>query len=739
MPLIRSPDREGGAVRRRPASQETCLPHVVLRSGRVRRSDGKIASGEPGGRAQRDDVTAAAVDDAWIGPLAAIVARGGRRGLMSSKGRSAMSLRIAILPLLLCPAVAFAQEPARAPRPDVAAPADGDDIVVSANRAPVGADRVTAAVTVLDKAAIDRAQDLSVGDLLLRTPGVSLSRNGGYGTTTSLRIRGAEADQTVVVIDGVKINDPSSPGGGYNFANLLVGDATRIEVLRGPQSILWGSQAIGGVVNIVAPLPTAALEGSLDLEGGARETVSARAALGGTTGPLAWRIGAQTFTTQGISALAAGTERDGFSNRNVQGRAVVTLAPGVSADLRGHYADNRSDFDGFGGDTPEYGRNREFVGYAGINIDLFDARLRNRFGYGYTDTDRTNEDPSRPSQPRTFDAVGRNHRLEYQGTLAIVRGVDAVFGVENEVSRFTTASSDFAPPFALGDPARGRAELTSIYGQLALQPFGGLTLNGGVRHDDHSRFGAQTLFAGGANWLLPTGTMLRASYSEGFKAPTLYQLFSEYGNRALAPEQASGWEAGVEQRVMGDRLAIGGTYFQRRTRDQIVYTGCTFGGTDPLCLVPGSTTDQRFGYYQNVARAFARGVEAVARAQIGAHLSLAGNYSWTLSEDRSAGTTFGNWLPRRPRDTANLSATYSFAEAGSLGIAARWAGASFDDAANRTRLDGYTLVDLRGELPLSPQVRLFARVENLFDERYETIARYGALGRSVYAGVRGRF
>jgi vitamin B12 transporter len=648
-----------------------------------------------------------------------------------------MSLRLALLPLVLSSTAALAQE---APRPDVAAPATGDDIVVSANRAPVAADRVVASVTVLDKADIDRAQDLSVADLLLRTPGVSLSRNGGYGTSTSLRIRGAETDQTVVVIDGVKINDPSSPGGGYNFANLLIGDAARIEVLRGPQSILWGSQAIGGVVNIVTPLPTAALEGSLDLEGGSRETVSARAALGGTTGPLAWRVGAQTFTTDGISALAAGTERDGYTNQNVQARAALTLAPGISADLRGSYADGRNDFDGFAGDTPEYGLTREFVGYAGVHIDLFDARLRNRIGYGYTDTDRDNYDPSRPSQPQTFAATGRNHRLEYQGTLAIAKGVDAVFGVENEVSRFTTASSDFRPPYTLGAPATGRAELTSVYGQLDLSPLAGLTLNGGVRHDDHSRFGQQTLFAGGASWLLPGGTLLRASYSEGFKAPTLYQLFSEYGNRALAPERAAGWEAGAEQRFMDGRVALGGTYFERRTRDQIVYTGCDFGATaDPLCFVPGSTTEQRFGYYQNVSRAFARGVEAVGHAQLGEHVSIDGNYTWTLSEDRSPGATLGDWLPRRPRDTANLSATYSFATAGSFGVAARLAGSSFDDAANRTRLDGYTLVDLRGELPLSATVRLFARVENLFDERYQTIARYGALGRSVYAGLRGRF
>ena len=182
--------------------------------------------------------------------------------------------------------------------------ADGDSIIVTATRAPLALDEVPASIAVLDKEAIDRAQDIGVTELLLRTPGISIARNGGYGTSTSLRIRGAESEHSVVVIDGVKLNDPSSTGGGFNFANLLAGDIDRIEVLRGPQSILWGSQAIGGVVNIVTAAPEKSLEGSFDLEAGSRETVSARAAIGGRTGSLSWRLGGQRFTTDGISSHA---------------------------------------------------------------------------------------------------------------------------------------------------------------------------------------------------------------------------------------------------------------------------------------------------------------------------------------------------------------------------------------------------------------------------------------------------
>ncbi|EQB17009.1 TonB-denpendent receptor [Sphingobium lactosutens DS20] len=628
--------------------------------------------------------------------------------------------------------------PALAQSPDEMSDADG--IVVTATRAPTPLDQVSASITVLDKAAIDRAQDIGAAELLLRTPGISLSRNGGYGTATSLRIRGAESEQTVVVIDGVKLNDPSSTGGGYNFANLLIGDAQRIEVLRGPQSTLWGSQAIGGVVNIVTASPQAPLEGSFDIEAGSRDTVSARAALGGVSGPLSWRIGGQSFTTDGISAIApafGGGERDGYTNRNVAGRAELALGANASIDLRGYYSTGRVEIDGFGGDAPDYSHNREFVGYAGLNFTMLGGRLRNRIAYNYTDTDRDSYSPEL-EQPLSFEAAGKNRRFEYQGIFDLSDRISATFGVENERSRFKSRSPSGSLSDPLPDFVRGKAEITSVYGQLTVRPLDGLTINGGVRHDDHNRYGGRTLFSAGGIWALPSGTTLRASYGEGFKAPSLYQLFSEYGNVNLDPERAHGWEAGVQQAFFGDSLTIGATYFERTTTEQIIYNGCDFGSTDPLCVVPGTDTP-RWGYYLNVARAEAHGIEADAALRLGGW-TLDGNYSWTVAEDRSAGTANeGNWLPRRPRHMANASVSYDFAFGLTLGSAVRWAGKSYDNASNATRLDDYTLVDLRAEYRLNESVRLFARAENVFDEQYMTAYRYGTLGRSIYAGIRGRF
>ncbi|OHT21915.1 TonB-dependent receptor plug domain-containing protein [Edaphosphingomonas haloaromaticamans] len=651
-------------------------------------------------------------------------------------------LRSVLLTSFLLSAPAFAEVQV-APVPDAATPPDydGGAIIVTATRAPIAIDRLASSVTVLDKAAIDRAQDIGVTELLWRTPGVTVSRNGGYGTVTSVRIRGAEAEQTVVVIDGVKLNDPSSTSGGYNFANLLVGDAQRIEVLRGPQSILWGSQAIGGVVNVVTAMPEKDLEASFDVEAGSRDTVNARAGLGGRTGPLAWRIGGNVFTTDGISAIRAdqgGGERDGYSNRSLTGRAELEIADGVSADVRGYYSRGRTEIDGFAGDTAEYGINREFVGYAGLNVALLDGRFRNRFAFGYTDTDRDNYDPTRQRQ-QTFDAAGRNRRFEYQGSFAITDTWTALFGVENERSRFRTVSPAASLAIPVPDPVRGHAGITSLYAQLTGEVLPGLTVNGGVRHDDHKTYGGKTQFAGGGAWSLPTGTVLRASYAEGFKAPTLYQLYSEYGNTTLSPERARGWEAGIEQHLFSDALTLGATWFDRRTKDQIDFYSCPFPAPtdpdeiDPLCLTPAG--DARFGYYLNIARTRSRGIEATASLKLSDRLLVDGNYSWIDAENRDT----GKWLSRRPRNAANGSISYQWPFGLTTGAAVRWAGKSYDDAGNNRRLDDYTLVDLRAEYDLGGGVRLFGRIENLFDEDYQTVYRYGTLGRSVYGGVRARF
>ncbi len=614
-------------------------------------------------------------------------------------------------------------------------------ILVTATRHSVAADTISASLTVLDKAALDRSQDMGVTELLLRTPSISIHRNGGYGTSTSLRIRGAESDHTVVVIDGVKLNDPAATGGGYNLAHLMLGDAAQIEILRGPQSILWGSQAIGGVINISSAMPTAPLEGSFDIEAGSRETVNARMAVGGKQGRLSWRIGAQNFTTAGISAISpdfGGVENDSYRNQSVRGRALWDISDNVSVDFGGYYGKARVDIDSTTSDSPEYSINDEWLAHAGLNIALFDGRLKNRFNVQYTDTARENLNPLR-ARPLSWQSAGSNKRAEYQGQWHFNDRYSLIFGADYEKSEFRSRSPSASATTPLPAFARGQSEILGLYTQFLAQPIRDLHLHAGVRHDDHNSFGGNTLFSAGGRWNLASGTTLRASYDEGFKAPSLYQLYSEYGSDALSPERAKGWEAGIDQSLFSGALTASLLYFERSSKDQIIYNSCTSGTTDALCYVPTGSTNFRYGYYSNISRSEAHGVETMANLRLGA-FTLGGNYAWLLSEDRSPnGKNYGKWLNRRPRETANLTLDYRAPMGLELGGAIRWSGKSYDNAANSIKLDGYTLVDIRAELPISSQVRIFARAENLFDQNYMTAYRYGSLGRSIYAGLRGRF
>ena len=635
--------------------------------------------------------------------------------------------------LLLTTAVTSARAADLASGPVDQRPSDAPDtIVVTADRLPEPVARVGVSISVLDAADIRTRQTDDVVDLLRTVPGVTIARSGGVGAQASVFIRGASSDQSVALIDGVKVNDPSSPGGGFNFGELLTGNIARIEVLRGPSSVLWGSQAIGGVVNIITAPPTDDLQIDGRAEYGYRNTGQFVGNISGKAGPLSASAGAGYFRTDGISAFderLGGREKDGYRNIGANANLSLALSEAVSVDARGYYSDGRVDTDGFAppsyafGDTREYTLSREFIGYGGFNATLFDGRFRNRIGFAYTDLRRRSYDPD-PVQTETFAANGRNERLEYQGVLEVATAVQATFGAEREVSRATTSS--------FGAPAQaGRAELDSGYGQLVVTPFTGLTATGGARYDRHDRFGSATSLAGSVVYSPNDGTTtLRASYSEGFKAPTLYELQGDYGNLLLRPERARGWDAGVTQRAVEGRIEASATYFHRASRDLIDFVSCAA----PLS---GICVNRPFGTYDNVLRASAEGAELTLDVRPVDPLRLQVNYTYTSAIDRSPGSnTFGNRLARRPAQSVNAVVDYRWSFGLTTGATVTHVGGSFDDAGNTRRLAGYVLADVRATFPVSRLVEIYGRVENLFDEHYETAFGYGTPGRAAYGGIR---
>jgi vitamin B12 transporter len=665
---------------------------------------------------------------------------------MSLKSFAPPVLSTLYLVALSAPLATLAQTaPGQASAPDEAGASAAvavEQVVVTANRTPAAADHVGQAFTVLTLDAIRADQETDIADIVARTPGVTLARNGGPGQTTSLFIRGADSAQTLVLIDGVKVNDPSDPGSSYDFSNLATGDVARIEVLRGPQSTLYGSEAIGGVVNIITAQPSRPFEGDLQAEGGSHGAAYLRAALGGKADRLGWRLGAYYNSTDGVSAfdrVFGGTGSDPFHAAGASGRVTYDVTPALQLDERAYFTWSRAEYDGY--DTPtgyfgndnEYGRTRQFVDYTGANLSLLDGRLRNRLAFEYSEIDRANEDPNQTGSKFTFLDTGIATTVEYEGVLALAPGYQAVFGAQGGRSTIN-ADAPLYPPATIAGVTQ-----TSGYGQVTGEVLPGLTLTGGGRYDGHSTFGGHATGQASAAWRLNGGnTILRASFGQGFKAPSLYQLYSPFGNTALKPEEADGWDAGVEQHWLGGRLAAQATWFERATRNLIEFVSC-YGVASGPCV-----TNPRYaisgGYYDNVDRALARGVELQIKARVTDRLDLESNYTYDEAVDHSPGaSTFGLQLARRPRNTGNLTASYLWPFRLGTALAVRYADRSYDDPANTIPLKSHVLWDVRASYPLGKGLEVYGRIENLTDKHYETAYQYGTLGRAVYAGVRYSF
>lgn len=603
----------------------------------------------------------------------------------------------------------------QAPLPPETDPIDSAEVVVTATGAEQRRDTSGQAITVITRDQLDQRQTISLSDYLATTPGVTVTRNGGPGSLTAVRIRGAEGDHTLTLIDGVRVNDPSSTGGAFDFGNLLAGNVERVEVLRGANSVAWGSQALGGIVNVVTAQPRDGLTFRGQGEYGSKDTGFASATVAAGSSLVRGSLSGGYYTTDGISAAAVGTERDGYRQYGGSAKLVVEPVEGFGADLRLYYANSRLDIDGFGGppnfafgDTPEFSKTQELYGYAGLFANVGD--LKNRVAFTVADINRDNFNPTFGTAP-SFQGRGRSERYEYRGDFRASDAIRFVGGAEREDSRFDDRAG-----------LKVETGITSVFGQAVLNPTDRITLTGGVRYDDHEDFGDRTTFGGNAAVRIGSGTTFRANYAEGFKAPTLYQLYGRFGtfvfgNLNLKPETAKSYDAGVEQSLLGGQLVAGLTWFHRDTVNQI-----DFGPTG----------------YDNIARARAQGVEAEAVLRPSDAWTISLNYSHIAARNRSPGVNMGKQLARRPRDTANVSADWRSPWGVSLGGTLSLVGDSFDNASNTTRLDGYVLAGLRAEVPIGDRFAVYGRIDNIFDADYRTVATYGTWGRAAFVGVRAR-
>jgi vitamin B12 transporter len=597
---------------------------------------------------------------------------------------------------------------------------EGGEIVVTATGIETPRSDVGQAITVIDRDLLENRQNAFISDILADVPSVAVVRSGGPGAQSSVFIRGANSSQTLVLIDGVRINDPSSPNGAFDFGALVTGNVDQVEVLRGPNSVVWGSQAIGGVVNVRNAIPQDGLGIRAAAEYGAHDSIRGNVNIAGTSGPVAFSFGAGHQRTDGISTIKAGTERDGFEGTALNGRAEITLNEALSVDLRGYYNHSVTEIDDIYSSPPDVvadSRNNQLVGYAGLKLSLLDDRFKSRIAYSRTDIERDGRDPTQAGTITSFNVYNINgtiDRYEYQGSFEIAKAAQLIFGAEHE----KTKASVFYPAGGGTRPDRADSKVTSFYGQAIVRPVKGLTLTGGVRHDDYDLYGSETTFGANAAYS-PNGgkTVLRSTYAEGFRAPTLTESVMPFGNVALTPETVKSYDLGIEQHLMDRKLRLSATYFHRTSRDQIVFSFMTFQS-------------------ENIQRVKAEGVELELNARPTETLELAANYSFVDSRDKSPGMTFDNLVARRPRNQLNVSVDWTSPIKLKLGASLRIVGDSYDDNANAKPLDGYALASIRASYPLTQNLELYGRIENLFDTDYEVAKDYSVLGRAAYAGFR---
>lgn len=604
----------------------------------------------------------------------------------------------------------------------VCAPASAQDqtaITVTATGTPIEIGESGQPVTVIGRAEIEAVQGADLTRMLARAPGVSVSRNGAAGSFTGVRVRGAEAEQLLVLVDGVRVADSAAPGGGFDFGNLLAGTIGKIDLLRSSNSTIWGSDAIGGVLAV----STRAEDGmQASAEYGARDTAfgSLSGGLTGERGSLG--ASASWFHTDGFSSAAGGSEPDGFEQWDASGQGRIFLAPGLSAFVRARYASGRLDLDGYPApdfilaDTDETQDTRQWSGATGATFD--GSRLQLTATYSLAQTNRRTFDPALGADP-TFTSQGHSDRMDITGQWRPDRYFSLNFGGDHDRSRFAT----------LFDPDR-HTHSAGIYAQFGIEA-GKLAVHAGARRDDHAGFGAATSFGADVTYSLARDLRLRASAGEGFKAPTLFQLLSDYGNATLRPERSTSVDLALAWRSRNTLPYASATLFRRDSDNLIDFVSC-FGTANEICA------GRPFGTYDNVGRVRAQGVEIEAGGELLPRLTARLAYSLVDTTNSTADSPdLGNALARRPRHTLSLGGAWQVTDgAPTLGADLRWVSKSFDDAANRVPLKSYAVVDLTASWPLNDRIELYGRIENLANERYQTAAGYASAPRGAFVGAR---
>jgi len=644
------------------------------------------------------------------------------------KTRFVSLLAIAAAP----PAFAQSEDPASDPQ---------DTIIVTASRSGEGTELkdLPASATVITAQQLDQRQTRIVSDVLRDVPGISVSRIGAIGGQTQIRIRGSESNHVLVLIDGIEAADPYY--GEYDLGTLIADPAARVEVLRGQQSSLYGSDAIGGVINYITLSGREAPGYSARIEGGSFGTLSTAARAAGVSGDFDYAVSGSWLHTKGYPTARGGSRDLGSDNVGATTKLNWTPAENfkLSGVLRYSYTDaetNDADADlaspsfGYTIDSPgTYFTNEAFYGLLSAELTALDGRWTNTLSGQFSDTTR-----------KGYNAFGMNYGdkgQRYKGSFvsSFRFGTDAIShrltgAVDWEREQFQNIAPSTGSPY---DAFRGRRDTDNLglVGQYELTA-GGFTGGASIRYDDNNRFADTTTWRVQAGYRLPTNTRVHAAYGTGVKNPGYYELYgyssgTYIGNPNLKPEKSQGWEVGVDQSFWDGKAVLGATYFDSKLKDEI-YT--SYPAPNFTATPANRTTDSK-----------QHGVEVTASLRPVRQLQIEAVYTHLKA------TEDGTIEVRRPGDIASFNATvFSKDERFSTTLTVRYNG-RIDDVAYtdpsyvpvRVSLKPFTLVNLNAQYKLSERFSVFGRVENLFDVKYEEVFSFASPGAAAYGGVRVAF
>ena len=578
-----------------------------------------------------------------------------------------------------------------------------ENITIRSTRIPAGAKDIGSSLYIISEDQIKARGFKDAIDAISSAPGVTSKQNGSFGGVGTIRIRGASSSQTLVLVDGVPVNDSSSPAGGYNFEYLNTSNIQSIEVLKGSQSTLWGSDAIGGVINIYTKQPESTSFGaSAEIGSFGLKRGSADINFAGSNSRF--RVSTSKTSVDGISKADekdGNSEDDGFESESYSMSGSIDLD---SLILKGSlsYMESQVEYDSYGfatgvQDGDERSNTDEFIGSISAFFDLFDDKLQNSIFISQSDINRDYYSNGSFS----FGAEGKRELIRYQGNIEVNEFNKIAFGLESEESKVDVDESTIDGSFLLYE----------------FRPNSKIIISTGIRNDDHEGFGSKTTRRISGTFKPSDNLIIRSSWGEGFKVPTIFQ--STYfccgatsANSSIRPETSTSYDFGFELffNEMNSNFSI--TYFDQDINDQINFS---FG----------------VGGYENIDKVNSEGFEIALDYQISKLMSLYLNYSYIDSVDGNGSSLF-----YVAKDSGEAGLIYEPNNSFSGSIIARYNGS---ESSSYGKIDSWIRFDVNGSYKLSGTNELYFRIENLLDEEYQQIFGYGTPERSGFIGLRSKF